>query len=61
MKMIQDPTRTLTPEQEALLAEMKAALASYDGPIKRIPAGIKNSSRPVQETRRVRFSNPRER
>ena len=32
-----DYTRKLTPEQEAALAEMKAAIAAYNGPITKIP------------------------
>jgi hypothetical protein len=38
-------TRKLTPEQEALLAEMKTAVAAYDGPVTRIPQG-KRTTRP---------------
>lgn len=40
-----DYTRKLTPEQEAALAEMKAAIAAYNGPITKIPEKSGRKSR----------------
>jgi hypothetical protein len=43
MKMIQDPTRKLTPD------EQKAALAAYTGPIKKIPADKRTTRAPSKK------------
>jgi hypothetical protein len=49
LKMKTDYTRKLTPEQEAALAEMKAAIAAYNGPITKIPEKKrKKESKPTQ-------------
>ena len=42
-------TRKQTPEQEALLAEMKTAVAAFDGPVTRIPQGKRTTRKPSKK------------